>query len=723
MGFEKISYDNLPDLQHRKPLMIGCSGGGGHIAAIRGIREYLSRQFGSAIDLPQYNPVLFDSKSANPSRDKIATGVELMHAPAIGGAIKSVVSLTPFPVLPDSQSLLEEVYSLSNKERGKPRPYIDMLLDVYPAGYESAAIWNVLQRNDKTSELKKLINLQSISDKENHDVVLKYYLKALKDAAISGTPYTEIISTQAMALPALCDAVMAYNQWIDTNPNIKAPQIVVHQYMTDLPSKGAVHFFNPLSQLSPEQQHQMKLYGVGMNKEIIKNFFPSGHQFNEIYTIPAHENPMVRAGFLDGDLDNSSKFHEQVSLTLANEAHPYTIKADEQIASIMLGSQASNDTVEYIETLLENGMEKVFVFGGKTPTISAKINEILSTHPEYKERIIPLDNQGDREIASLMSRSNMVIIRGGGLSVMEQLSMNHSPEQTVLIHHANSNQKELSSGISWEDDNVNVLIADLNARGVRVGKTSPERAIHDIAEARLIAAVKRLGDGFDVDDASFFISRLPKAELKLCVDQLNKTERENPPKLPVELITHFNKSEVQAEIHIGVLNGKLNKGREYLASVILKEIAKAENEERYSSDDEAAYSLLERKSDFDVNDIVHDFELSVFKDVSSRLATAVQSYRAIDKLQATLSFDNNLSMHKRLNAFKEEYNKPETRKDLMATSDNIFVRIIQGIQYQLARYFPAVASNLTFQQDFKMHADELVKNNNDDIAPAAPRGP
>lgn len=707
MSYAKISYDNVPYAQQRRPLMIGCSGGGGHIAAIQGIREYLGKQFQSdKIDFPLYDPVLYEEKPVSPARDEIATGVELMNAPVIGTPIKALVSPTHLPVLPEKQSLNDEIQALSNKEKGKKRTYVDMLLDVYPAGYESAAIWNVLQRNDKISELTKLINLQPGSDTQNHPFVLSYFVNALKDAAIAGTPYTEIISTQAMALPALCDAVIEYNKWLVNHPQINAPKVMVHQYMTDLPTKGAVHFFNPLSALSAQQQQQMKLYGVGMKEETIDYFFPEGHAFNDIFNIPSQENPMVRLGFIDGDFDSSSKFHEPVSIILAGEApQPYVIAADEQIASIMLGSQASNDTVEYIETLLENGMERVFVFGGKNPAILEKINEILNKHPEYAGRIIPLGNQGDKEIASLMSRSNMVIIRGGGLSVMEQLCMDHSPEQTVLIHHANSSKEELTSGISWEDDNVNTLLTDLRERGVHADKTSPDRAVRQIAEARLIAAVKRLHNTLDIEDATHFITKLPDNKLTLFVNQLKHSEQQKVPSLPRDLFVYFQKCEVLAEIRVDVLKDKLNKGQAHLASIIIQEVAEYEGV---------------NPSDVDVNNIVHDFDMSAFKDISSKLTAAIQSYRAVNKLDAILHQDTEGSMEKKLREFKTEFNQPETQNELMATSDGLIRRILKSIESQLAKYFSFIANNLSFQQDFKKHMNDLKENDSVLIVPIQP---
>ncbi len=713
MTIKKTSYEHEESGYKKKPFMVGCSGGGGHIAAIQGIKDSLLKNHRENIILPQYEPTLYEHKPQSPARDQIATGIGVMHAPAIGRPIQSVVALTSYPVLPDPKSLNDEIQALSNKEKGKNRPYVDMLLDVCSSGYESAAIWNVLQRNDRTSELKKLIDLQPISDRNNYQDVLSYFVTAMQEAAKKGEPYTEIISTQAMALPALCDAAIEYNKWLDENPEISAPKVLIHQYMTDLPTHGAVHFFNALSTLSPEQQQQMKLYGVGMKEEIIQDFFPQGHQFNAICDIPAAENPMVRSGFKDPMLDYSSKFDEQVSITLAGEAQPYVIEKDEKIASIMLGSQASKDTIEYIETMLENGTNRVFVFGGQSPAIQDGINEIISRHPEYKSRIIPLGNQGDKEIAPLMSRSNLVVIRGGGLSVMEQLAMNHNKEQTVLVHHANSTKEELTSGISWEDENVALLVSNLHERGVHSEKTSPERAKRQIPEALLIAAVKKLGENVDADDITQYIKQLPDDKLELYVTALVESEKEQPSQsLPIGLTAYIEKCNQVAQNHIDVLNTKLDKGQEHLAQIISEEIAKIDGTKAYY-DVYFDETIIENEPiEYDVKAIVHDFDELALKDASAELVSAVQSYKAIDKLRATISPDNTLSANKQLKNFKAEYEVPETKQALMSTGDNIFMRIIKEIEYQLAKIFPSLTKNFTFQQDFRMHMRDLRNHDN-----------
>lgn len=714
----------------RKPLLIGCSGGGGHNQAIKGIRVFLEKTSTQNIKLPQYDPALYGSKPDSRTRVKIETGVGLMHTRAIGKPVQVVVSLTPYPVLPDPISLDKEINNLSNNEKkaGK-RQYIDMLLDVYPAGYESAAIWNVLQRSDKTSELKKLIDFQSMNDRNNHDVVYDYYLDSLKKAALNNDPYTELISTQAMALPALCDAVKKYNKWrIKEKPDV--PEVVIHQYMTDLPTKGAVHFFNALSTLTPEQQAQMKLYAVGMNNEVMAHFFPpkGKNSFKEILNIPAENNPMVRQGFKNPALDNHAKFGESVSITVVDkDANPiiYRIKANEQIASIMLGSQAGNDTVEYIAPLLEKGIDTVFVFGGQSPNIKNKIDEIMQNQPKYKDKIIPLANQQDEHIAPLMSRSNIVVIRGGGLSVMEQLAMQHNTQQAVLVHHANSSKKELTSGISWEDDNVAALITALNSRNVHAEKTTPARAVRQIAEARLIAAVKKMGNETEINihDATQFIKKLPKHKLDVIVKNLHTSENENPPRLPKELDNHLIVWEKNARYEIERLNKQLNQVKTYLEEIIFVEAEEFGPFSQYYKTDSDGNLIKSKKTNsmnpfvYDIDALINQSDQYEFKNASHKFISAIKSYKAIIKLQVIISDTSNSLNHgevetksanEKLEAFKKEYQRPETKKNLLFGNDSLLRRLIKEIEYILIKYFPAMERNISATQLFRKKMDDLA---------------
>lgn len=664
----------------KRPLMIGSSGGAGHNSGIQGLYHYLKNKYPSEIEFPVHSPTLLSSKPKHPMKKQIETGVRLLYSPIAGPAVRTLVGPF-FPILPKKKALKGEIDALNKKEeqlQDQGRFYIDMLLDVFPAGYESVAIWNILQRNEQVRELQKLIDNQSSADQNNYDDAYKFYYQKLVNALLQGKPYTEIISSQAMALSALCDAVIDYNKFLETNPKHDAKKVVIHEYVIELPTSGAVYYFSGLSRLTQKQQQQMKLYAVNMNENFLSHFSPKDHHFSGLYEIARDDNPLVRPGFTNHRFDNSEKFDKQCDIMLAgNEV--YTIAADEQIASIMLGSQAGNDTVEYIESLLQTNMNNVFVFGGQNPNISERIDQIIKKNPAFANKIVKLGNQGDKEIAALMTRSNLLVIRAGALSTQEQLAMKHNPLQSVFIHHSNSNSEKLTSGLPWEDANADALIADLRTQNVHTDKTSTERALRHFSEAYIITFIKKmmtpeLKKIWDSEFIAQLIRTIPSNKLYSMVNDLAIPEKTS--EIYKTLEKHLNSSEEIAVSHIASLTGLCNKGQEHLVYLIKKELKK------------------EPHQDLSDNNIIINAQNS---EQTSKCYTLYKSYAALNILLDTLS-PTDSSPSKRIKHFRDKYESQEIQNDLLDSKDNFLMRMLRKIENSLAKLFPSIAEYFTFEQ-------------------------
>lgn len=446
---KQLSFYRNEDRETCVQLFLGCSGGNGHNAAIEALIQFmLKNKYINSEDLKTYTPKIPTINERLSS--EISLGAWLTHEiPVLSSGLKMLIRITSFPLLPCRDNIEKEIDQLIRNQNEKNRNFLDMLLDVCESGYSEVAVWNFLQKNDHTEELTKLINFQEKTDAEKYETVKKYFTTILENAAKEGKPYTEIISTQAMALAALCDAVEYYNQNIA--PNYHAPSIKLHQYMTDLPTEGAIHFFNSLRRLTQKQRQQMYLYAVNFSEEIVKKFNLDNSGFAGLFSIDPQQNPMVRPGFCQTDVISNKT---EVTLDVQGGGS-ITVKAGEKVAAIMLGSQASVDTVKYALALAQNNFDKIFVFGGQ----AAHIKSAFAPHLENRndnDQIILLANQDDWHIAPIMSRSNIIIKRAGGLSVMEEMAMQHRPDQIVLIHSKNENGK-FTSGISWEDCNADEL--------------------------------------------------------------------------------------------------------------------------------------------------------------------------------------------------------------------------------------------------------------------------
>jgi hypothetical protein len=460
------------------PLLIGSSGGGGHNAAIEAIIEYLKAHQILKEPIVSYPPASLP-KEVTAALVKLESGsIFTNHIPLISLGIKKGLDAFNMPKLPGFLDLRDEVKKINKAQQNKGnRKYKDMLLDVFPSGigYYYVAIWNIFQKRDQTKELKKLIALQEMTDANNHQKIRDYFLKELNEG-FQGRPYTEIISTQAIGLAALCDAVKAYNEKNDTN-------IRIHQYLTDLPTVGAVHFFKTLATLNAEQAEQLYLYGVNLkdNFDKISKWFKLPGHFRKLINIDPKNNPMVRPGFKTPAL-NEIDFAKAMTLSMQIKGlsnKEVEVLGNEKVASIMLGSQASNDTIDYALRLAKSNLyDKIFVFGGTADHIKDKLDKALSQ--EIKHKVILLDAQEDTYIAPIMTRSNLVIIRGGGLTVMEQMAMPHKhASQVILLHSKRNKIGEFTSGISWEDGNVSQFIQSFQGMQ-KITRTSVDEFIYEL---------------------------------------------------------------------------------------------------------------------------------------------------------------------------------------------------------------------------------------------------
>jgi effector protein SdbA len=507
-----VNISNTPPQKTRRPLFIANSGGTGHISAIMGIIDELKKDKKVQLQLTEHQAQLYQQKAFSWRGIILRSATYIMSIWGIGTVVAALARLLGYPRFPDWNEFQREIVRLekaetaenSNPPQGKNRLYIDMLLDLYPIGYESAALMNTLHRMDKTTDINLLIQHKGESDKWFYKTAYNSFLTMLVDAVEKGEPYTEIVSTQPLAIDALCDAVHDYNQYYlrRKNSELKTPlpAIAIHQFLTDLPSIECEHFLDTLINLTPEQQNQMHVYGVDFSQGVIKTYLEDGKNFLGAHNLSPKSNPMIRAGFKDSNLSRYLDKSQQFSLNVkaykqegkdnwvAQEPiEEVVIPAHAKVASIMLGSLASDATVLYVKHLLESNQnfDKIFVFGGLNNSIYRPLEDIIKSYPvaqqeSIRNRIVRLGNQSDTEIAPIMTRSDAVIIRGGGLCVMEQMALPLDLKKSYFFHHKNNpkgmEHRPLTSGLNWEDGNVSRLIEYFTAHKIPAKKISPNMA-------------------------------------------------------------------------------------------------------------------------------------------------------------------------------------------------------------------------------------------------------
>jgi effector protein SdbA len=506
----------------QRPLVVAVSGGGGHLTAAKAIIGDLENEHGENLQKPLHKAFLYRDREFSFDRFIIWFGVWIMSIPVLGAICRGISRLLGYPALPDQKVFWQELRKLELGEisptpvngpnpsiheersvKGRNREYVDMLLDIYEDGYEYASIYNGLQVGGKIEDLPLMTKNKALAEKNHYSKVYAQFLRMLITAADNGQPYTQLISTQVLSLGALCDAVRFYNLHYIPKRNQthddQLPSIYIHQYMTDLPSIDCTHYYESLGELNPDQKQQMYVHAVNISQAMIEAHLKG---FKGICNIDPQKNPMVRAGFKDPNLSqylNTETTHKLsvnsytktgTQWILNKEQDEIEVAAGAKVATIMIGSLASHDSLEYLKSLLNEGYDKIVVFGGLNDHLFAGIQKLVDTYPLAEReaicrRIVRLGNQGDKEMAPIMTRSNTVVIGGGGLTVMEQMALPLLAQKTILINHKDRNDHQpLSTGVVWEDGNVNKLIEFLSEKNVFVRKTTPRRFKLNLLEAK-----------------------------------------------------------------------------------------------------------------------------------------------------------------------------------------------------------------------------------------------
>ena len=440
----------------RRPLFLSSSGGGGHISAIRAIIE----------DHPEQPPMLQieNNWKRNVFLDFILWVVQKFVF--IKSFIKFITNLFSLPALPDTTLFQAEIDRLTltapysyNKNELIERQYIDVLLDICDDGFYQCAYWNVFQKQDDVKNLEKLIDFQHYNERRNHQKIKTSILSYLIAAKNKGEPYTEIVSSQPLGISAICDAIDEYHKLYPDLETLK-----LKQYLTDCPSAGCKHYFHGLQNLSPEHKAKIELY-------ILKSAENYGLDGFDIKSIDFKNNPMVRKAF---KTVHSEVFSKDIRVRCSGLENELDIKSNETTACVMLGSNASDATIEYVRSLIElRELDMIFVFTGGNQDLVNLLKQ------EDNLKLIILAQQGAEAIATLMARSQYTIIRGGGLSIMEQMCLiegNLNRARQIFIHHKEgASELECTSGIEWEDGNVTYFTETLNAgTNLLIKKTSPQ---------------------------------------------------------------------------------------------------------------------------------------------------------------------------------------------------------------------------------------------------------
>lgn len=192
----------------------------------------------------------------------------------------------------------------------------------------------------------------------------------------------------------------------------------------------------------------------------------------------------------------------------ADKKSTIEIPKDAEVEAIMLGSQASQKTLtyidEYIEALKDSDKEHyLFVFTGnhfpasresdgsmKQSLYEKVCNRIKEKQPLEKIHIIPLENQDEHMIAQTFSVADEVLIRTGGLSSMEVEAVCKEGCRIFIHSEVEEDRRSFSSEedfeevcfekmLPWEEGNALHIQASRKDCSVKIVNTTSLNTIRE----------------------------------------------------------------------------------------------------------------------------------------------------------------------------------------------------------------------------------------------------
>jgi hypothetical protein len=398
---------------------------------------------------------------------------------------------------------------------------IDLLVDwLGLVGELSVKAWNDAQKRGDVQKQEELVAQQPLGNLVFGTFVYNKLYKLL----IDNPQLKEVVSTQAMCTPSLCQAILDINK--ATGRNIKLKLV-----MTDLPTEKAVHFWNGLKDLTSEQRsiltletispdvsnvqyskqtHGMasqRLQTVDFEKVAIKSFFDKhcGPGLKvEIVEPPLRKefkagNHRTRDEINASGLNFSFKNDLEREVFEAANGHiekgkgvaTVSINENDTVASLMLGSQGGIAILDYIQEYAKHyspnakgGNTLFFVYcgagqSGMPSELFIKAKQLID---EMKREgrlpegliVVPLGMQDATAIAENYARNDLTIMRSGGLASFEALECAKENKQNQFLIHSEGHSEDVNALRKaipvWEGGNAEYLESKIGAQIVNADR-------------------------------------------------------------------------------------------------------------------------------------------------------------------------------------------------------------------------------------------------------------
>lgn len=345
-------------------------------------------------------------------------------------------------------------------------------------GKKASKTWDEAQQSGDVEKQERLLSMQWVSDIV---FAIPVFVATLRNL-IKHQPET-IVSTQAMATPAIMMAIQIYNAFYKPEG---ANDTVLHLYMTDMPTTLSGHFFNSLKKLTHlGGKDKIVLYAPKPKNDIDWSIM-CGLPNQQVVELETHELP-VRPAFLRA-AQNYQRNPNSFQIKLCDEREVENLKdvlafqgINAEVPSIqgkkpaffdlnidksgsntllMLGSKPTPEAVteyinRYVEIAKENPDQKINCFAFCGPYMWAPLpgysdkewsfydsvcDQIRATADWPKNlTVVPLTYQDADQLVPLMVECDTITRSGGSSSfelfLVEAVSNKFQlPERQRYIH-------------------------------------------------------------------------------------------------------------------------------------------------------------------------------------------------------------------------------------------------------------------------------------------------
>ncbi len=343
-------------------------------------------------------------------------------------------------------------------------------------------------------------NVAGLNNYLNYRWVERYVLSVITFFSLVGVLLRNdidvVIDAQPYGLGALLSAVHVVNFIRRVFCQKKTP-IDVKMVLTELPNAATSNFFPTIKTLWSCDHHRFSLYTAPPlleRADQTEEEFWKTHCGLPMDKVHYDQFPLRRAFFeQSADRPTSLRVREDLPVLKIEERNgsivvqpkpaqgtrTFPIRADDRVLSIHLGGHACiQATMEYVASRIRSSTlrlnkEYVFVLCGENSgkdSLFSRIHQMISETviPNGLE-IVPLTRQTDEEIAPILARSDVAIIKSGGLTSMEVTQV---PPRKILIHSlcprgVTNEEAMIQQGMPvWEGGNARYLMARNQARVV-----------------------------------------------------------------------------------------------------------------------------------------------------------------------------------------------------------------------------------------------------------------